>query len=64
VKWAYALVEDPARPGKYFSVELRNVAFDYLKHIEPSARSESLGSASERLVTSIQLRGRRRAWNT
>jgi hypothetical protein len=64
VPWAYALVEDPERPGKFFSVELRNVVYESIAHIEPSARSESLGSADERLTTAVHLRGRRRGWNT
>lgn len=64
VAWAYALVEDPQRPGKFFSVELRNVVYESIRHVEPSARSESLGSADERLATAVHLRGRRRGWNT
>ena len=62
--FAYALVEDPKRPGKFFSVELEYPkAYTRLNHIEPSGRSESLGAASERISTEMHLRGRRRAWN-
>ena len=64
VPWAYALVEDPERPGKFFSVELRNVVYESLRHVEPSGRSESLGAADERLTTAVHLKGRRRGWNT
>jgi hypothetical protein len=64
VKWAYALVEDPARPGKFFSVEVHNVLYESIRHIEPSQRSESLGSAAERLSTAMHLRGVKRKWNT
>lgn len=63
VAWAYALVPDPERHGKFFSVELKDVAYDSLKHLEPSARSESLGSAAERVTTAVHLRGVRRKWN-
>jgi hypothetical protein len=64
VPWAYAVVEDPERPGRFFSVELRNVMFESIRHLENDARSEYLGNAAARVTNAVHLRGAKRQWNT
>ena len=64
IKWAYALVEDPARPGRFFSLELNNVVCESMRHLEGSARPEYLGTAASRLSNAIFDRGAKRKWST
>ena len=60
---AYAIIPDPERPGKYFSAHLTGVSYKGLKHLEPSERSESIGTATERLNTAVSIRSRTHKWN-
>ena len=59
---AYALVEDPLRPGRYFSVHLTGVIADSAEIIEPSACSEYALNGVNRIINEIHRRTRKQLW--
>lgn len=59
---AYALVPDPARPGRYFAVALHDVVAGSYTHLEPSGRSDMPPRGMLRIEGAMQTRHRQRAW--
>lgn len=59
---AYALVPDPARPGRYFAVHLRDVVAGGYDHIEPSGRSDMIPRGMMRITGAMQARHRARGF--
>lgn len=55
---AYALIEDPERPGMYFAVRLKGVVAAELEHIEFSQRSSYREWGLQRLYKDMQTRHR------
>lgn len=62
VPHAYALMQDPHRPGKYFAVHLSNVIAEDIEYLEASARAENVAYGLRRLSAAMEERHRRRAW--
>jgi hypothetical protein len=62
VAMAYAIVPDPAHHGRFFSLKLEGVMYEQLAYLEPSSRSENLGSATQRVVTAVEVRSRGHKW--
>jgi len=59
---AFALVPDPARPGRYFAVGLSDVVAGSYTHLEPSGRSDMPTRGMLRIEGAMQARHRLRAW--
>lgn len=59
---AYALVQDPARPGRFFAVHLTDVVAKGIEFLEPSARSEPATYGLGRMRGDMEDRHRRKTW--
>ncbi len=61
---AYALLQDPARPGRFFAVHLTDLIAKGIEFLEPSARSEPATYGLGRMRAAMEDRHRRKTWVT
>lgn len=59
---AYALVQDPARPGKFFAVHLTDVIAKGVEILEHSDRSEPATYGLVKLAQAQERRHREKRW--
>lgn len=62
VPHAYALIQDPARPGRWYAVHLVNVSAQGIEHLEPSARSEMAPHGMIRIGKAMERRHVEKKW--
>ncbi len=62
IEHAYALVPDPARPGRFFAVHLQGVVAASFDHLEPSGRSDLIPRGMLRIDQAMSARHRARRW--
>ncbi len=64
VPHAYALIQDPARPGRFFAVHLADVLASGIELLEPSARSEPATYGLVRIARAQDRRHKEKRWVT
>lgn len=59
---AYALVQDPKRPGRWFAVHLTDVVAGGCEILEPSDRNEPATYGLERIKLAMHRRHKEKKW--
>ncbi len=62
VPHAYALIQDPEKPGKFFAVHLTDVLASGIAFLEPSARSEPATYGLVRIARAQDRRHKEKRW--
>lgn len=62
VPHAYALIQDPERPGRFYAVHLTDVLAGGLEILEPSARSEPATYGLVRIERAQDRRHKEKRW--
>ncbi len=62
VPHAYALIQDPERPGRFFAVHLTDIVARGIEFLEPSARSEPATYGIVRMDRAASKRHKEKAW--
>lgn len=62
VPHAYALIEEPGRPGRFYAVHLTDVLAKGIEFLEPSERSEPATYGLVRLTRAQDRRHKEKKW--